>query len=257
MTFPRLFLLALLQIAIIPLQTTAQDTEVTEVVFEPKKLYFSNCFDGALLTTASHSGPLPLNATRPVTVGTPRFTYFWNTGVHLNYDFNNHIGIFTGLGIKNLGFIEKSATLDSTVKRRVYTIGLPVGIKLGNMKKKTYGFIGGGIDLPFNYREKGFIRRGKKDKFNEWFSDRTAATMPYAFAGISMKPGIYFKVQYYPGNFMNPDYSEPAVTGTGTPITIKPYAMYDIQILMFSVGFDIRYSNKMKIKAKGAKDNMM
>jgi len=106
------------------------------------------------------------------------------------------------------------------------------------------------------YKEKGFVKRSKKDRFHEWFSDRTASYMPYAFAGVCMKPGIYFKVQFYPGNFMNPDYSETINTG-GVAIVNKPYTRYDIEVLMFSLGIDIRYGNRMKIKHKEHHDNIM
>lgn len=256
MRFRHYFLLVLLNLGIISAPSFAQESGTSEVVFVPRKLYFSNSFDGALITTAIHSGAFPLSLTMPTSVNTPRFSYFWNTGFNLNYDFSDHIGLFTGLGLKNIGFITKVKPLDSTIKRRVYALGLPVGIRVGNLRKKTYGFIGGGVDLPFNYKEKGFVRRGNKDKFNEWFSDRTAAYMPYAFAGVSFKPGIYFKVQYYPANFMNPDYTT-TTNVSGTTVVTKPYAVYDIQLLMFSIGIDIRYTNRLKIQKKPHQETMM
>lgn len=252
MRFRRIFLLALAQAAIIP----ASFAQNEEIVFAPKKLYFSNSFDGAIITTAIDKGIFPLNNGMATTVGTPRFTYILNTGFDLNYDFSQNIGVFTGLGIKNIGFIEKITVADSTIKRRVYAIGLPLGIKLGNMKKKNYAFIGGGVDFPFNYREKRYVSRGDKEKFNEWFSDRTPSYMPYGFVGVSFKPGIYIKLQYYPNNFMNPAFTE-TVTVNGVATAIAPYSRHDIELLMFSIGLDIRYSNKMKIKKKEASETMM
>jgi hypothetical protein len=44
--------------------------------------------------------------------------------------------------------------------------------------------------------------------------------MPYAFAGIAINKGFTFKAQYYPNNFLNPDF---------TTNGIKPYAGYDVQ----------------------------
>jgi len=256
MRFRQFFLLILLQIVIIPVATFAHPADDGEVVFSPKKFYASSCFDGALITTAFHVGAFPLNAGTPTTVGTARFTYFFNNGININYDFNSTIGIFTGLGIKNIGFIEKIKPIDSTIKRRVYSLGVPVGIKIGSLKKKTYAFLGGGVDIPVNYREKGFVNKGSKDKFNEWFSDRTPSYMAYGFAGISFKPGMYFKVQYYPGNFMNAGYTQ-NVTTNGVTVVTQPYARYDIELLMFSIGFDIRYSKKMKIKQNEPKETIM
>lgn len=221
-----------------------------ELSFAPKKFYFSNDFDGALLSTALQTQ----TPAGPGNVGTPRFSYFWNGGFNVNYDFSKVIGVFSGVSIKNIGFIEKSALVaDSTIKRRVYTIGVPVGLKIGNLKKRNYMFLGGGVDFPFNYKEKGYIVRNNKDKFNEWFSDRTPRYMPYGFAGFSVK-SFYLKMQYYPGNFMNPDYID---VGNALVPNAKPYAAYDVQLLVFSIGFDIRYSNKMKITPKSKGDPTM
>lgn len=243
----------LLWSAAAPAQTTAD----ADVIFAPKKFYLSSSLDAAILSTSMHFGLLPLNGGISTTVGTPRFTYYFiSPGLNVNFDFNKNVGVFTGIGLKNLGFIEKIKPLDSTIKRRVWSIGAPVGIKVGNLRKKTYAFLGGGVDVPFNYKEKGYVRRGNKDKFNEWFSDRTASFMPYGFVGMSFKPGIYFKVQLYPGNFMNPDFTETKTVG-GVSVTNKPYAVYDIEVLMFSFGMDIRYTNKMKIKKKGQAGDIM
>lgn len=222
--------------------SNAQDGD--KVTFAPKKFYFSNDFDGALITTALQNQ----TAAGPGNIGTPRFTYFFHAGFNMNYDFNNAIGIFTGASIKNIGFIEKSQLVaDSTIKRRVYTAGLPLGIKVGDLKRKYYAFFGASVDFPFNYKEKGFVKRGNKEKFNEWFSDRVPKYMMSGFVGVTVNH-IFFKVQYFPENFMNAGFTEQVEVSPGVTVTQQPYANYDVQLLMFSIGFDIRYSNKMKIK---------
>ncbi|MFN4246564.1 MAG: hypothetical protein ACK4EY_02510 [Flavipsychrobacter sp.] len=218
-----------------PLLINAQtNTEVELIDVKPrpvKKFYMSNALDAAIFSSSS------LQKAGRSKLSTLRFSYILNFGFNFNYDFNKHFGVYTGIGIKNIGFIDKIA--DSTIKRRVYTIGAPIGIKFGNLKKRTYGFIGGGVDVPFNYREKGFVKRGKKDKFNEWFSDRTPLIMPYVFAGVSLDPGIAFKVQYYPSNFMNTSFAE--YPGTSA-LPVYPYAGYNVNLIMLSIGFDIRYT---------------
>lgn len=197
------------------------------------KWYVGNSFDGAVFSTAYFTRP---GAKEEFTF--VRFSML-NFGYHFNYDFDNHFGIFTGIGIKNLGFIEKVG--DSTIKRRVYTLGVPLGFKLGNLKAKHYGFIGGGIDVPFNYREKGFVKRSDKQKFSEWFSKRNADYMPYVFAGISYGHGATLKIQYYPSNFFNPEFTE-----TKNGVTSKPYAGYDAKLLYVTLGFDINYKKAKK-----------
>ncbi len=207
--------------------------------------YLSNAFDGAIFSTAIMDRPGDYHK-----VTTVRFSML-NIGYHFNYDFDEHFGIFTGLGIKNIGFIEKvdrpNTDKDSTIKRRVYTIGVPLGFKLGNLAKKHYGFIGGGIDVPFNYREKGFVDRGSKTKFNEFWSRRTPEYMPYIFAGFAYGKGSTFKVQYYPSNFFNTEYNETYATGP----TMYPYRGYNVNLLYVSLGIDIRY----KMHGKKAADS--
>lgn len=207
-----------------------------------RRWYASNSFDGAIFSSAVFEKPGDNRRLLP----TVRFSML-NIGYHFNYDFDEHFGFFTGLGIKNLGFIEKVA--DSTIKRRVYTIGIPIGFKLGNLQKRHYGFVGGGIDAPFNYREKGFVRRSDKDKFSEWFSDRTPDFMPYLFAGFSYGGGTTLKLQYYPGNFFNPEYNE-----TNDGITTYPYRGYSAHIICITLGLDIHYSKDRKHKSEAPED---
>jgi hypothetical protein len=168
---------------------------------------------------------------------TARFTAFLHLGMNLNYDFSRNFGMYTGLNIKNIGFIEKMG--DSTIKRRTYTFGIPLGLKIGRLDNGNYLLLGGGLDFPFNYREKGFVNRGDKDKFNEWFSSRTPAVMPYVFVGANLRPGFVFKLQYYPGNFMNPDF-----TTMQNGVSMQPYKGYDVHLLLLTFGFNFPYHPK-------------
>jgi hypothetical protein len=165
---------------------------------------------------------------------TLRVSNVMNIGVTLNHDFGKALGIYTGVGVRNIGFIEKAALVDSTVKRRVYCAEIPVGIKIGSLYKRRYLVLGGGGDFAFNYKEKGFVKRGHKEKFNEWLSDRTPLFMPFAFVGFSFNPGLVLKLQYYPQNFLNTDYTD-AKTST------KPYAGYNVNLLMLNLGVDIHH----------------
>lgn len=205
----------------------AQSTENKHV----NKAYWSTGIDGYILSTAIDNSVVSSHS-----VGTPRFTAFFHISANINYDITSHVGIFTGFGIKNIGFIEKYNNPDSTAKRRVYTFGFPLGIKLGNLRYGSFLIAGGGVDFPFNYKEKGFIDRGNKTKFNEWFSSRTPAVMPYVFIGAHLRPIMAVKLQYYPSNFMNPNYSQ-----TVNNVKTTPYAGYDVNLVMLTFGFDINY----------------
>lgn len=196
-----------------------------------QKVYMSTNMDGLILSSAFLQNAAHVNGE----FTTPRFTSFLHVGATANFDFNKNFGIFSGINIKNIGFIEKFNTNDSTVIRRVYTFGIPVGLKIGNLDYGNYIMIGGGVDFPFNYKEKGFVKRGDKDKFNEWFSNRTPSVMPYVFIGAHLRPGVAFKFQYYPSNFMNTDFVEGG---------IRPYKDYDVNLAMLTLGFDINYYPK-------------
>lgn len=225
-------------------QETDDDTTDTDVTapLPPKKFYVGNSLDAAIFSTSLLTSPLSNNS-----LSTLRFSYWFNFGFTFNYDPGKHFGLLSGVGIKNIGFIEKTTIGDSTIKRRVYAIGVPLGIKFGNLNKRNFGFIGGGLDVPFNYREKGFVKRGDKTKFNEWFSDRTNLLLPYVFAGFSINPGLTFKVQYYPGNFMNTSYTS-TYNLNGIPLSYRPYRNYDVQLLMLCLGMDIHYNRTPKVK---------
>jgi len=203
-----------------------------------RKPYISTGIDGYILSTS-----VLKKTGADAKMTTPRFTALVNIGVNVNYDFSRRFGVFTGLGIKNIGFIEQFNNPDYTVKRRVYTVGLPLGIKWGDVTYGSYFIAGGGVDFPFNYREKTFERRSDKQKFNEWFSSRTPAVMPYVFIGVHLRPLVAFKLQYYPLNFMNPDF-------TNAPHTLpaQPYQGYDVKLLMLTAGFDIPYHPKAMIR---------
>lgn len=207
-----------------------------EIVPTPtRRWYLGNSFDGAIFSTAFFERPGQNQELTPL-----RFSML-NFGYHFNYDFDQYFGIFTGLGLKNIGFIEKIG--DSTTKRRLYTLGVPLGFKLGNLQKHHYGFIGGGVDMPFNYREKRFVKRNDKAKFNEFFSDRTDRFMPYLFAGFAYGAGMTFKVQYYPSNFFNTEYEEHPNEGT-----VRPYRGWNANLLYVTLGIDVHYKKHEKKK---------
>lgn len=206
----------------------ADDTTTARMIeLKTRKFYIGSALDGGIFSTTVNSSAIG-------STSTVRFTWFLNMGVTFNYDFSKHVGLYTGVDLKNIGFIEKINPV--TIKRRTFNVGAPLGIKLGNLKTRKYLVLGGGIDFPINYREKTFITRNNKTKFNEWFSDRTPQTMPYVFVG-GVRKGFSLKVQYYPTNYMNPDFT----TTVGGVVT-KPYAGYEVHPLLISLGMTMPYS---------------
>jgi hypothetical protein len=191
--------------------------------------YVSGSFSGAILSTAAVSGTASTSNSR---LSTPRFSYLLNTGANLNYNFNERIGAFAGLELQNIGFIQKIG--DLTIKRRTYTLGVPVGIKIGSMSNRgAYLFSGLGADLPVNYREKRYIKRGNKEKFNEWFSERTPIIMPYMFVGYKFRKNTFLRAQYYLTNFMDQDYTDQN--------GVKPYKDFGVNVMHLSFGYTLPY----------------
>lgn len=207
---------------------------------KPKgKLYLTTNFDSYLLSTSMLTNDRIDNK-----FTTPRFTVFPHLGFNANYDFSSKVGIQFGLSLKNLGFIEKYNNPDSTVIRRTYNVGIPVALKFGNLEgNNTYFFVGGGVDVPIHYKEKGFIKRNNKTKTNEWFSDRTEKVLPYMFVGARFNPGVVVKLQYYPTNYMNQDYTQVEMTNAGL-MEVQPYKNYKVSTVLLTLGFDIKYTPK-------------
>lgn len=198
--------------------------------------YGSNAMDAAIVSTS-----LLKTATEATKFTTPRFTLFLNIGTHLNYNLSTRFGFFTGLTLKNIGLIRSQG--DTTIKHRVYALGIPLGVRLGNLETKSFVAFGGGLDFAVNYREKAFTDRKQKSVFNEWGSDRVRKLMPYLFLGFQTFPGINFKLQYYPLNFFNPDFTE-TVNGS----TRAPYAGLQASLINLNIGFNIRYNSKITFR---------
>ncbi len=217
------------------------------------RVYITNALNGGILSTAN----VKYTLTDASKFGIPRYSLFFNIGKMFHYNFNENFGIISGIDIKNIGYITKpnwpvsgyAASDDIKIKRRVYTIGIPLGVKFGNLRNHGfYAFAGGGIDIPFNYKEKLF-HGGKKEKFNEWFSDRTPAIMPYLFAGVRLPNRLRLTVSYYPNNFMNTEFVDKNVG--------KPYYYDDVNLINVSLGYELKrgYSKMFNWKSNHKSNN--
>lgn len=147
-----------------------------------------------------------------------RFTLFFHTQHLLNLDLTNNIGLFAGIGIRNIGMITEDLYqnsgflgVDNThpdynktvkIKRRSYALGFPVALKLGSFSKHFFLFAGGEYEWMFHYKQKMFIDE-EKYKFKEWTSDRVNPWIPSLFAGIQFPQGFRLKFKYYMDNFLN------------------------------------------------------
>ncbi|MEX0980924.1 MAG: hypothetical protein WD577_04240 [Bacteroidales bacterium] len=151
-----------------------------------------------------------------------RFTSFFHAEQMLNVDFGRFVGLFTGLGMRNIGFITEDLyqnvgflnidendadwNQETKIKRRSYSLGVPLALKAGSMKKGLFFFAGGEYEWTIHYKQKLFID-GEKIKFSEWGSDRVNAFLPSVFAGVQLPKGMRVKFKYYMDDFLNPGYT--------------------------------------------------
>ena len=99
-----------------------------------------------------------------------RFSPVINIQSQVHYDKTDKFGFFTGLNLRNVGFIWNDPVQPETKhKARAYTIGLPVGFKVGDMTG-FHLFGGYELELPFNYKEKLFVNEDKVSKEVDWYN---------------------------------------------------------------------------------------
>jgi hypothetical protein len=183
--------------------------QTTEKPMPTQRTYFATVSEGIL--SVGNLGNVTINTPNTESVNTPnpipRYSAFFHFGEQFHLNFGKSLGLYSGIGVRNIGMINR---LNDTikVKQRVYALGIPVGIKIGDMQKRVYAALGAELELFFNYKQKTFLGSGrgeKVEKFNEWFSDRTPLLNPSLFVEFNFKKGTYLKLRYYPMNFLVAD----------------------------------------------------
>lgn len=147
-----------------------------------------------------------------------RFTVVLNISQNRHFDFSNSVGMFTGLGLRNVGMItnenlpqqiDGAAYQNYKLIRRQYTLGVPLALKIGNFEKGFFLFGGGEIEWAFVYKQKYWNtldRSGEKTKSVDWFGNQTPAFLPSVFGGIQFPGGVNVRFKYYLNDFLNNNY---------------------------------------------------
>ena len=146
-----------------------------------------------------------------------RFTAFFHLSQYWHFDFTGNVGIYTGLGVKNVGLISDEILYNPGVElyqpykiiRRLYTGGIPLALKLGSFKDNLYFFGGGEVEFGIHYKEKywnSHNRSGAKTKYTEWFGNQIQPVLPSAIVGVQFPRGINVKFKYYLNDFLNHDH---------------------------------------------------
>ena len=164
---------------------------------------------------------------------TVRFSPVFNFQIMLNKDMSKNFGLFTGLAVRNVGYIisdytDPSNNLSYKKKFRSYNLGIPIGLKVGNLDR-TFLYGGYEIEMAFTYKEKTYVDGDKTDKITGWFSDRNELFQHGFLVGIQFPYAANLKFKYYLSEFHNRDYTNNA--------GIKPYSALKSNIYYFSLCF--------------------
>lgn len=211
-------------VALLPMLAVAQIGEETTTF---KRSYFASASE--VIFGMANTGNTTLSTPEGVLLSTatpnpvPRFTVFFHAATQFHMNLSNAIGFYTGLGIRNVGMINRFGDT-IRVKQRGYSVGVPLALKLGNMGRKSYLALGAEAEYFFHYKQKTFIGSGrgdKREKSNQWFSNRINAFNPSLFLEMNFGRGNYLRLKYYLFDFLN-DTTEQSFTNNGIRTVFKP-----------------------------------
>jgi len=161
---------------------------------------------------------------------TLRFEPFINIETFYHLDMSKSVGVFSGLAIRNVGYIYDNYTdpsNEATYKKkfRSYNIGVPVGLKIGDLDR-MYFYGGYEVELAWLYKERTYEGGDKIGKITGWFSDRQNLFQHGFLVGVQFPYGGNLKFKYYLSEFHNQNYE---VNG------VKPYQGLKSNIFYFSL----------------------
>lgn len=216
------------------------------------KIYTTSCFEFLF-----QNGQVTKDGVNPDQ--NMRFTVWFNYTQQGHVDFNQNLGMYTGLSIKNVGFITENEIIKSTndlgvqiestpyetIKRRMYTIGIPLALKFGALDKNFYVYGGGEVGLALAYKEKRF-ESGVKKKKTSFLGSETNLFQPSVFAGIQLPGGLNVQYRLFLDNMLDQNY------GRGTEFDQSGFSKSVVQYisLCFNLGpnewkkYGVSYSSK-------------
>ena len=156
-----------------------------------------------------------------------------NLYTYANKDLSEHVGIYGGLSLLNVGYIydgytDPSNQVQYKKKFRTYNIAVPVGLKIGHLDG-FFVFGGYSVEFPFAYKEKTFENGDKIGKITGWFSSRQESIQHGFHVGVQLPEGLTVNFKYYLSEFHNQDYTD----GAG----LKPYDGLESHIFYFSLSY--------------------
>jgi hypothetical protein len=129
-----------------------------------------------------------------------RFTAGFHFGEYVHMDLGRFFGLYSGIGLRNVGFITEENNI--RIKYRSFNLGIPLAVKIGSNKKNLYAFGGAEYEWMVHFKQKTFRDDGKY-KYTSWLSKRTPAFIPSVFGGFQFSKGLQVKIKYYLDDFLN------------------------------------------------------
>jgi len=156
-----------------------------------------------------------------------------NMYTYANKDLSEHVGIYGGLSVLNVGYIaegylDPANQVTYKKKFRTYNLAIPVGIKVGNLDN-VFVFGGYSVEFPFAYKEKTFDNGDKIGKITGWFSNRPEPLQHGFHVGVQLPEGLTINFKYYLSELHNKGFTD----GTG----LKPYEGLESHIFYFSLSY--------------------
>lgn len=162
-----------------------------------------------------------------------RFSGFFHFQEQYHVNFNNNFGIYTGVGMRNVGMINELN--DSIkIKQRVYSLGVPFAFKFGKLSRGFSVALGGEVEFFFHYKQKVFYD-DEKFRQSEWLSDKVNLINPSVFLDLHAGKGTYIRFKYYLLDFLRENKQNIKLNGIS-------YAYFPHESKMFyvSLGTTIR-----------------
>ncbi|HAA00049.1 MAG TPA: hypothetical protein DCD96_00245 [Flavobacteriales bacterium] len=177
-----------------------------------------------------------------------RFIPFFNLQSQTHYN-GKHIGVFTGMGIRNIGFhhfLERDSAETIYLKQRAYSVNIPAGLKFGNLVRGNYIALGSEAHYLFHYKSK--LKEGNKtSREREWFSSKINPFSVSVFADLRFKSGSYFKVNFFLFDFLRSSTYNRILPLSGESINFSPEKS---TLIYFSFGTALKVKKKQPLTLK-------
>lgn len=164
-----------------------------------------------------------------------RYAPFFNATYHFNIDFSDLMGMYTGIGVRNVGLISHHTNDNNQltkIKERSYALGMPLAFRIGDLPDGASFALGAMGELMFAYKRKIFTPDGEKRKIYFWMDERLNLLNASLLAELRFPKGSYLRANYYLRDFFNPDKYRGISAAEGVDLP-----EYGLQSRLFSISF--------------------